>query len=112
MCPDDATGPADPGQPQDETAELKDFNQRAESAFLTANSDSIIAWTYDNVASEISSGITSNPEKLKKFGEAFKSRKILFANEIYAEYEFDVEGEKYTVAMGNSGDGVWKFIRY
>jgi hypothetical protein len=112
MCPEDTTGPSDPSQPKEETAQLKDFNTRAENAFLTANTDSIIAWTYDNIALEIGKDIKSDPEKLKKFGEAFKSKKILFANEFYAEYEFDVDGEKFTVAMGNSGDGNWKFIRY
>jgi len=49
---------------------------------------------------------------LPKYAEAFKSRKLLYANQIFAVYEFEVDGSTYTLEMTMGDDGNWKLVRF
>ncbi|MBN2806893.1 MAG: hypothetical protein JXR22_09555 [Prolixibacteraceae bacterium] len=46
------------------------------------------------------------------YAKAFESRKLLFANQIFAVYEFEAEGITYTVEMTVGDDGDWKLVRF
>ncbi len=112
MCPDKATGPSDTNNTGNETAELKSFVSKAENVFLEGNRDSVLAITYENYAELLKDDLPNDPEKIKKFGEALQKRKLVYAGPMYAEYEVTINGETYTVAFGQSGDGVWKIVRF
>lgn len=49
---------------------------------------------------------------MKAFGEDFKSRKVLYASELYAVYEFECSRGKFTVDFCLGEDGTWKLMRY
>lgn len=112
MCPEESTGPSDIDLPKSESIELRKFNEKAEDAFTNARIDTIMSMTHEDFAGIYAANAAAHPEKLAEFAKAFGKRKIIFGNAFYAEYELQLEGTKYTVAMGNSGDGNWKFIRF
>jgi hypothetical protein len=112
MCPEKATGPSDDNSTGIEPADLKTFAKRAENAFLSGQKDSVLAITYEEWAEACKDYITSDPEKLKKFGEALSRKKLIYGTNPYAEYEITIDGEKFTVAFAQSGDGNWKLVRY
>ena len=49
---------------------------------------------------------------MRTFANALKNKKLVFANEMYAEYELTIDGNVFTIAYSNSGDGVWKLHRF
>lgn len=49
---------------------------------------------------------------MKAFGEDFRNRKVLYANELYAVYEFECSRGKFTVDFCLSEDGTWKLMRF
>ncbi|MBN1924806.1 MAG: hypothetical protein JW798_03125 [Prolixibacteraceae bacterium] len=49
---------------------------------------------------------------MPQYAEAFKSRKLIFANEIFAVYEFVADGITYTLEMTIGDDGNWKLVRF
>lgn len=112
-CPDKVTGPNDENPTGIETPELKTFSKHAENAFLSGNRDSVFAITFDEFANAAKNYVpTDNPDLLKKFGQALSNKKLIFANQMYAEYEITIDGKTYTIAFGQSGDGVWKIVRF
>lgn len=112
MCPEKATGPGDVGSTGVEPAELKTFAKHAEDVFLSGKRDSVIAITYSEFAEACKDYIPDNPAVLKKFGEALAGKKLIYGTPFYAEYEITIDGEKFTVAFAQSGDGVWKLVRF
>ena len=112
MCPEESAGPTDIINPGTESKELKELATNAESAFKSGSKENVLKLTYENYAEILQEFIPNDPEKLKKFGEALSKKKLIFTNEIYAEYEVTIDRITYTIAMGNSGDGKWKIIRF
>ncbi len=112
MCPEKATGPGDVGSTGVELAELKTFAKHAENVFLSGERDSVLAITYGEFAESCKGYLSNNPETLKKFGEALAGKKLIYGTPFYAEYEITIDGEKFTVAFAQSGDGVWKLARF
>ncbi|MCX7908883.1 MAG: hypothetical protein N2560_05120 [Ignavibacteria bacterium] len=111
-CPDKVTGPGDDNSIGMETPELKSFAKRAENAFQSGSRDSVLAVTYEEFANVTKEYLPNDPDLLKKFGEALTKKKLLFANNFYAEYEIQIDGKTYTIAFAQSGDGVWKLVRF
>lgn len=113
MCPKESISPSEDKTPTGvESTELKTFNTSVESAFLSGNADDVLKITYENYAEILKTDLKANPAKIKLFGEAFKNRKLVFVNELYAEYDLTIDGKTFNVALGQSGDGKWKIIRY
>ncbi len=113
MCPEESAGPDDNNNNTgSESKELKEFVSKAESAFNSGSKENILKITFENNAEILTDYLPNDPVKIKKFGEAFSNKKLIFANQNYAEYELTIEGTSYTIAMGNSGDGNWKLIRF
>ncbi len=112
MCPEKATGPSNEVSKGIEPAELKAFAKHAENAFLSGSKDSILSITYNEFAESCKNYLPDNPETLKKFGEALAGRKLIYGTPFYAEYEITINGEKYTLAFAQSGDGIWKIARF
>lgn len=51
-------------------------------------------------------------QAMPQFAEAFKQRQLADYNHLFAEYEFFVDGQRYTVAYTRCDDGSWKLIRF
>ncbi|MCK5822098.1 MAG: hypothetical protein KAH17_09430 [Bacteroidales bacterium] len=54
----------------------------------------------------------ASPELLQSMGDAIKTRELLTASEIFAEFSFVDEGEEYTFSMARQSDESWKVIRF
>lgn len=111
-CPEKATGPSNENPTGVETPALKGFTKTAENFFLEGKRDSVLANTYSEFADVAKEYLPDDPVLLKKFGEALTKKKLIYAGELYAEYEITIDGRKYTVAFGQSGDGIWKIVRF
>ncbi|QLH53680.1 MAG: hypothetical protein CH6_1897 [Candidatus Kapaibacterium sp.] len=111
-CPEKVSGPSNENPTGVETPALKSFSKTAENFFLEGKRDSIIANTYPEFSVVAQDYLPNDPAILKKFGEALTKKKLLYAGELYAEYEITIDGKRYTVAFGQSGDGVWKIVRF
>jgi hypothetical protein len=67
---------------------------------------------YENHVDLFTEDLEQYLDKFPAFTEALKNRKIIASEELYAEYELTIDGETYTIAYGQSGDGVWKLMRF
>lgn len=95
-----------------ETQALKDFTTKTKNKFLSGKKDSVLAITYEEFAKIYKEDIPNDQQKFIKFGEALEKKKLIFANQFYAEYEVEIDGKKYVIAFGQSGDNNWKIIRF
>lgn len=110
-CPEDnPTAPIDnPGQ---ETEQVKKFNNDVISAFQSGNKQSVLDLMYDEYKEIYSEELETTPDKMEIFANALKNRKLIFANEMYAEYEVTIDGQIFTITYSNSGEGNWKLHRF
>lgn len=49
---------------------------------------------------------------MQAFADDFKNRKLLYANQLYAVYQFECSRGKFTVDFCLGEDGKWKLLRY
>lgn len=110
-CPEES--PTNPGEePAFETEQLKDLNLTTIEAFNSANKDVVLDLMYDEYKEIYGEYLDDNTDKMKAYAKALESRKIIFANDMYAEYEITIEGKVFTIAYSHSGDGNWKLHRF
>ena len=113
MCPD-SSSPTNPAteEPAVETQAMKSFTNDVKSAFQSGDKIQVMNLMYDYHKDIFTNELTFSSDKMQKFAAALESRKIIAANEFYAEYEIEISEQKFTIAYGNSGDGVWKLQRF
>lgn len=110
-CPkQNPSGPID--DPGEETEQVKQFNIDVITAFESGNKQSVIDLMYDEYKEIYSQELNATPGQMQAFANALKDRKLIYANEMYAEYEITIEGQIYTIAYSNSGEGDWKLHRF
>jgi len=110
-CSDEnSTSPAD--NFGTETEQVKRFNETVISAFESGDKQTVLNLMYDEYKEIYSNELNAAPEKMQTFANALKNKKLVFANEMYAEYELTIDGNVFTIAYSNSGDGVWKLHRF
>lgn len=110
-CPEqNPSGPID--DPGEETEQVKQFNIDVITAFESGNKQSVIDLMYDEYKEIYSQELNATPGQMQAFANALKDRKLIYANEMYAEYEITIEGQIYTIAYSNSGEGDWKLHRF
>ena len=91
---------------------IKNAASEIEAAFSSADTlalSSLLTETSLDIYREVFPEIKTY---LPKYAEAFKSRKLLYANQIFAVYEFEVDGSTYTLEMTMGDDGNWKLVRF
>jgi hypothetical protein len=112
MCPtDNPTNPiVDP--PAEETAQMKAFTNHVVSAFQSGDKQQVIDLMYDEYKEVYSNELTISNEKMSQFASALENRKIIFSNELLAEYEINIDGTTFTISYSNTGDGIWKLNRF
>lgn len=111
-CPEsNPSGPVDE-TPAEETPAIKQFSNDVIAAFESQTPDLVLNLMYDEYKEFYSEGLRATPEKMQTFAEALKNRKIVFSSELYAEYEVTIDGEIFTIAYSNYGDGNWMLHRF
>ena len=109
-----------PTQPEDgnqdiseyqETEAMQKLSDNLIAAYKSNNKNKVIETLSEEVKEIYSNILNSSTKSLSAYGNALESRKLIFANELYAEYEITIDGEVYTLNYGNGGDGIWKLLR-
>jgi hypothetical protein len=111
QCPEDTAKPKDE-EPLEETAELTEFSNEVINAFANSSTDQVSDMMYEEHREFYIPDLQDNTDKMPTFAEALKERKLIGLNHLYAEYEITIDGAVYTIAYGQSGDGVWKILRF
>jgi hypothetical protein len=111
QCPEETSKPKD-DDPPEEPAELVSFSDDVIGAFESQNASQVSDMMYEEHREFFIPDLEDQHEKMKIFAEAIKERKLIGLNELYAEYEITIDGQTYTIAYGQSGDGVWKLFRF
>jgi uncharacterized protein YaaN involved in tellurite resistance len=94
-----------------ESEAMQKLSEDLISAFKSNNKSKVIEYLSDEVKEIYSEILNSSTKSLSDYGSALESRKLIFANELFAEYEITINGEVYTLDYGNGGDNVWKLLR-
>ena len=104
-----------------ESEAMQKLSEDLISAFKSNNKSKVIEYlgyiqidtisVSDEVRDIYSEILNSSTKSLSDYGSALESRKLIFANELLAEYEITINGEVYTLDYGNGGDGAWKLLR-
>ncbi len=94
-----------------ETESMKKLSEDLIAALKSNKKEDVIEFLSDEVKEIYSNILKSSTKSLSDYGIALESRKLIFANELFAEYEIIIEGETYSIDYGNGGDGVWKLLR-
>ncbi len=107
---DDAAGggAATPG----ETAEMKTAAAEVEAAFVSGVPANVLTALSPESRAFYGDGIEIIAPDMVAFGNDFKTRKLIYATENYAEYAFTSNNETYTVAFARQQDGTWKMTRF
>ncbi len=95
-----------------ETKALKTAVTESEDAFLSGEPDKVLAVLSQESAAFYTDDIDSISSKMVSFGNDFKSRKLVYASDNYAEYEFSANDKTYTVTFSCQEDGTWKLTRF
>jgi len=111
QCPEETTKPKDE-KPLEETTELTTFSNEVITAFETSDADQVSNMMYEEHREFYIPDLQTNTDKMPAFAEALKERKLIGLNDLYAEYEITIDGTTFTIAYGQSGDGVWKIMRF
>ena len=101
-----------PTTPIVETSSLRTFSDSLATAFKSGNADQILQKINDEYKAVYAQDLADAGAKLQILGDALQSRKLVFSGPLYAEYELSIDGRTYTIAYANSGDGVWRLVRF
>jgi hypothetical protein len=82
------------------------------TAFKSGNADQIQQKINDEYKAVYAQDLADAGAKLQILGDAMQTRKLIFSGPLYAEYELSIDGRTYTIAYANSGDGVWRLVRF
>jgi hypothetical protein len=95
----------------DETL-VNDAVKAVETAFITGDAENVLEYLSVEGLETYSDLITgSSEEDLKAFGEGIKNRELSVISEKYAEFDFPVDGIKYSIAFTVDEEGNWKIMR-
>lgn len=111
QCPqENSVGPDD--KPAVETGEVKQFSLNVISAFKSGDKQKVVDLMYDEFKDVFGKQLEESTASMADFATALENRKIIKANELYAEYELTINGTTFTIAYSNDGDGNWKLERF
>lgn len=112
QCPEEDSSKPSDETPAEETEELKAISEELISAFEAQDIDKIRSMMYENHVDLFTEDIEQNLDKFPAFTEALRNRKIIASAQHYAEYELTIDGETYTIAYAQSGNGNWRLLRF
>lgn len=91
---------------------IEDIAQTAEQVFLQADTSGLARILAPTTLGRQRAYFAALQPHMKAFGEDFRNRKVLYANELFAVYEFECSRGKFTVDFCLGEDGTWKLMRY
>ncbi|RPH93443.1 MAG: hypothetical protein EHM72_16355 [Calditrichaeota bacterium] len=106
------TTPGDQPATLIETSSLRTFSDSLATAFKSGNVDQILLKINDEYKAVYAQDLVEAGAKLQILGDALQTRKLIFSGPLYAEYELSIDGRTYTIAYANSGNGVWRLVRF
>lgn len=106
-CKDTSTSPSSP----DNSGKIESSAKLAESIFSSADTSKLYTILTESTYNTYKSDFAEFQKVMPLYANAFKNRKLLYSNEIFAEYEFSVDGKSYTVTFTRQDDGSWKITR-
>ena len=97
-----------------ETSELRTATTGVENAFISGDPQKVLTVMSDESKAFYQGDINSIQGDMAAFGNDFKNRKLIYATDNYAEYEFTAkaDGKKFTVTFSRQDDGTWKLTRF
>ena len=95
-----------------ETPAIKQFSNDVIIAFESNDKQTVLDLMYDEYKDIYGEVLNTTPDKMQTFAKALKNRKIIYANDMYAEYEITIDGKVFTIAYSNTGEGDWKLHRF
>lgn len=91
---------------------IEDIAKSAEQVFLQADTAGLARILAPTTLERQRAHFADLLPHMKAFGEDFRNRKVLYANELYAVYEFECSRGKFTVDFCLGEDGTWKLMRF
>lgn len=99
-------------EPAVETAPMKQYSETVIIAFQSGDKQKVVDLMYDEYKEIYGKQLENATSKsMADFASALENRKIIKANELYAEYELTINGMAFTIAYSNDGNGNWKLER-
>ena len=81
-------------------------------AFNSGKKDSVLALVNSEYRAVCTEELGGTQNTMAAVGQALEKRKLVFANELYAEYKVTIDGAEYSISYGNCGDGHWQLLRF
>ncbi|KAF5056283.1 Double zinc ribbon [anaerobic digester metagenome] len=91
---------------------IEDVAETTEQVFLQSDTAGLARILAPTTLERQRAHFTALQPHMKTFGEDFRNRKVLCANELYAIYEFECSRGKFTVDFCLGEDGTWKLMRF
>ncbi|RJP62395.1 MAG: hypothetical protein C4539_18180 [Ignavibacteriales bacterium] len=109
---DNPVEPAEVTPPANETTEMTNLSDSLISAFKSIDKTRILNCVSDECKATLQEELNNTTADIAAFGSALEKRTLIYTSELYAEYEVEVNGQKYNVAYANCGDSKWKVVRF
>lgn len=108
-----------PTQPNDhnsseyyESQDLKNLLDSLITAFKSENKSKVLNCINEEFIETYTPILNNSTASLSAFGTALETRKLVFSNSLYAEYEISVNENTYTIAYANCGEDKWQLVRF
>lgn len=95
-----------------ETSAMKKAASEVEEAFISGVPANLLDTLSAESRTFYEEGIDIIAPDMADFGNDFKNRKLIYATDNYAEYEFTSYNETFTVTFARQDDGTWKLTRF
>ncbi len=95
-----------------ESQSMKGLSESLIAAFNSEDKPKVISYLNDEFKEVYAEILNNSKESLSAFGTALEKRKLIFANELYAEYEIIINEVTYTIAYVSSGSNDWQLMRF
>ena len=90
---------------------LKRDVEKIEKAFSSNNVDQVAEFIHPESAQELLEVFAEHEQELARIGEMMKTRKLVYSDANYAEYEVTENGHTY-IMIFEKVDGVWRLSRF
>lgn len=92
---------------------IEDGADAAEEAFLSGDPEEVLAVMSEQAREFYGDKMAEVSDRLVEFGEAIKTRELGDYGYMFAEYNFTVDGETYSMAfVKNEDEDAWKLARF
>ena len=100
------------GVTYDETSAMAALSDSLILAFQSGDKERVLAFTDPEYRAVCEEELDGTQATLAAVSQALKERRLVFAGALYVEYEVMINGDHYSIAYGNCGDGHWQLLRF